>query len=208
MKDIISVSFVGVFKQSQTMMPVLDNRFCKDLFHQPYETFNGVSPEGFTVALNGKAFPLLVINPQKVIFKAKTKEDLLEYVHAVKEEFARINFSSEYVAYGINWEIQWLDLPNPADIWLWNRFIDDKIKTNSVFQTCGNISMRFGVNDTEVLNLTLEPRKGRHNGVFGSVNHHHSVSFESLPEGDELTKMIKDSYELLFDKYLPNIIEE
>ena len=206
--NIISISFVGVYSKPQTRIPTLENKFCKDLFNQPYETFNGLSPDGFTVVINGKPFPLLVINPQKIIFKAKDKDNLSKYINAVKAELAKINFSTDYSAFGINWEIQWIDLPSSADMWLWNRFVGDNIKTDSRFQSCNAISMRYGVNDSEEFNISFEPRAGIRNGIFCSVNHHHVYSLENLPNDDELGEMIKNSEDLLFNKYIPLIIGE
>ena len=123
---LICLSFVGVLKQPLMVIPNMDGKFCRELFGMPYETFNGITPDGYAIALNNKPFPLVVISPTKIIIKAESKDILLKYVGAVKEELFKMNIPISLSAFGINSEYQWLGLEENADTWLWNHFINTR----------------------------------------------------------------------------------
>ena len=82
-KKCISISFVGVLSQPINL-PMLSNDFCQGLFGNPSETFNGLTPEGYVIALNNKPMPMIVFNPQKFIFKASSLEELAKYIAVIK----------------------------------------------------------------------------------------------------------------------------
>lgn len=45
-KSRISIAYVGVLSPSKENLTFeLDNKFCRDLFGQPYDTVNGMTPE-------------------------------------------------------------------------------------------------------------------------------------------------------------------
>lgn len=86
---LICLSFVAVLKRPLMVIPNMDGKFCRELFGMPYETFNGITPDGYVIAINNKPFPLIVISPTKIIFKAENKDVLLKYVEAVKGELQK-----------------------------------------------------------------------------------------------------------------------
>ena len=77
---LICLSFVGVLKQPLMVIPNMDGKFCRELFGMPYETFNGITPDGYAIALNNKPFPLVVISPTKIIIKAESKDILIKSI--------------------------------------------------------------------------------------------------------------------------------
>jgi len=190
----------------------MDGKFCRELFGMPYETFNGITPEGYTITINNKPFPLIVISPTKIIFKAENKESLLKYVEAIKSELQRIskedfNIPVSLAAFGINSEYQWLGLDENADTWIWNHFIDKKIRTGNEYHVCNKINLRIGINDNQFANIELAPRIGIRNGLFANINHHHNIALDELPNADILDKYIEDSDIVINSNVISKIIE-
>lgn len=197
----ISVAYVAVYNAIQPMIPGLDNKFCRYLFDNPDDTINGMSPEGYTISINHKPFPLVVINPGKIIFKSGDIDTLSSYIHKVKKEFKKIGFTTNYSAFGINYEYQLLNLDCNADLWLGKKFLDAKA-FNGKEKRCNVISLRFDVNDSELVNISLEPRAGIRNGVFVSINHHHASFFNELHEEENLKALYDKSNSLIEQDYL------
>ena len=202
-KELVSIAFVAVYKQTQAMIPVFDNRFCRSLFGMPIETENGMTPDGYAIFINNKPIPLVIVNPQKIIFKAKDVDELLHYVEKVKEELASKNFVSEFSAYGINYEYQLFELGQNSDSWICEKFI----KTDSLGEKemrCNSVSLRLPVeeDESEAINLSIEPRAGMRDGVFVAINHHHQTELNELPQGNELRKMFEQSYSLMENKII------
>lgn len=205
---LICMSFVGVLKQPLSVIPNLDSKFSRDLFGIPYETFNGLTPEGYTIALNNKPFPMVVINPTKIIVKADNKESLIKYVEAIKGELAKINVPISLSAFGINSEYQWLGLDENADTWLWNHFINPEINTGNEYHVCNKLNLRIGINDHQLVNIELEPRMGNRNGLFANINHHHNVVLDELPNSESLNKFIEESNSTINSDIIAKIIEK
>ena len=204
---LICLSFVGVLKQPLMVIPNMDGKFCRELFGMPYETFNGITPDGYAIALNNKPFPLVVISPTKIIIKAESKDILIKYVGAVKEELFKMNIPISLSAFGINSEYQWLGLEENADTWLWNHFINSKINTGSEYHGCNKINLRIGINDTQYANLELAPRIGIRNGLFANINHHHNIVLDEIPNSDILNKYIEESDSAIYSNLITKIIE-
>ncbi len=204
---LICQSFVAVLKQPLKVIPNMDVSFCDNLFGMPHETFNGITPDGYTIAINNKPFPMIVISPSKIIFKAENKETLLKYVEAVKGEFQKMNISFGLAAFGINSEYQWLGLDANADVWIWNHFIDKKIDTGNEYHVCNNMNLRIGINERQIVNIELAPRTGIRNGLFANINHHHNIILEELPNTDILRKYIEESDIAINSNVIEKIIE-
>lgn len=197
----ISVAFVGVYNAIQPMIPGLDNKFCRHLFDNPDETVNGISAGGYTISINSKPIPLIVFNSQKIIFKSRDIESLTSYVLKVKNEFKKIGFNPQYSAFGINYEYQFLDLDNNADLWISNEFIKSDI-FNGREKRCNAVSLRFDINESEIVNMSFEPRSGIRNGVFMSINHHHSSILQELPEKEYLKGLYEKSQYMINKDFL------
>ena len=195
MKD-MSLSYVAVWNQPMAMIPQLDGKFCRELFGMPYETVNGLTPDGYTIAVNNKPYPMVVISPARLIVKAQDIDSLVRYVEAVKEEMGKANipnFKMSLSAFGINFEKEILGLNENAEVWMWKRFIKDNVKTNSDFHLCGKLTLRIGIGDNQVANVDIEPRMGIDDGIFVNINHHHNQGSDSIPSAKQLRDLVETS---------------
>lgn len=195
-KKDINLSYVAVWNQPMTMIPQLDGKFCRELFGMPYDTVNGLTPDGYTIAVNGKPYPMVIVSPAKLVVKAQNIEKLIDYVESVKCELENINipnFTLSQVAFGINQECEVISLGEPAANWMWSHFISNEIQTDSDFHICGRLTLRIGISDNEVANVDIEPRIGNDNAIFVNINHHHNLYMESIPDADSLRAMINKS---------------
>lgn len=198
----ISVAFVGVYNAIQPMIPGLDNKFCRHLYNNPDDTINGMSPDGYTISINNRPLPMVVINSQKIIFKSENIDTLTSYVCKVKQEFGKIGFGPQYAAFGINYEYQFLDLNDKAESWINNKFLRPDIFGGKE-KKCNVLSLRFDIDDSERVNMLFEPRVGIHNGVFMSINHHHASFLDELPKEDTLRDLFKQSESKIKNDFLP-----
>ncbi len=206
-RHLLCLSFVAVLRQPLKAIPNLDGKFCRDLFGMPYETFNGMTPDGYVIAINNKPFPMIAISPTKIIFKAESKEFLIKYVEEIKGEFQRMGVIVSLVAFGINSEYQWLGLDSNADTWMWEHFINKNISTSSEYHVCNKINIRIGINESQFANVELAPRIGIRNGLFANINHHHNIVLDELPDADVLDKYIQKSDIVINSNVITNIIE-
>lgn len=194
-KKDMCLSYVAVWNKPMVMIPQMDGQFCRELFAMPYETVNGLTPEGYTIAVNNKPYPMVVINPAKLIVKAQDIDSLIHYVEAVKNEIKRRipDFDTSLSAFGINFEKEILGLNENAEVWMWNRFIKGNIKTDSDFCLCGKLTLRIGIDENQVANIDVEPRMGVDNGIFININHHHNQNSDSIPQAEQLRSMVEAS---------------
>lgn len=207
-KKDINLSYVAIWKQPMTMMPQMDGMFCRELFGLPYETVNGLTPDGYTIAVNNKPYPMVIINPEKLIVKAQDINSLISYVEAVKTEIGKKsipNFDMSISAFGINFEKEILDLNENAEVWMWNRFIKESVTTVSDFHLCGKLTLRIGINENQVANIDIEPRMGVDNGIFININHHHNQSCDYIPGAEQLRNMVETSVATISSKVIDNL---
>lgn len=204
----ISVAFVGVFDRTLSMIPQLDSEFCKNIFGNPYDTLSGLSPEGFVIKTNSNHFPIILINPQKILFFAENEKMLFSYIQSVKKEFKKIDFISKFISYGLNYEYEWIDLDENANLWLWNRFISKDISIDNNFHACNKLNFKLGINNEEFVSMDIELRNGRSNGIFSTINHHHNYQMDELPTCDELKKIYKLSTDKLEKDFFVKLIEK
>lgn len=209
-KKDICLSYVAVWKQPMAMMPQMDGQFCRELFGMPYETVNGLTPDGYTIAVNNKPYPMVVINPAKLVVKAPGIDSLIRYVEAVRNKIkiSIPKFDMSLSAFGINFEKEILSLPETAEVWMWNRFIKGNIKTYSDFHLCGKLTLRIGINENQVANIDIEPRMGVDNGIFININHHHNQESESIPSAEQLRSMVETSVAAIDTKVIDNLFND
>ncbi len=207
-KDCISLAFVAVFAKPLSVVPVPDSEFCKNLFGNPLDTYHGMGPEGYVIAVKNKPVPAVVIGPTKIMVKAHNVEDLAKYVKEFSELSAQKGVSMAYSAYGTNGEYQWLELPSSSTEWMWKRFVNPSMEISPTGSQCTKISFRFIESAEESVNIEVEPRNGVHDGLFVSVNHHHEHGGDALPCQEELTEMFRRSEELFDNKYFKKIITD
>ena len=206
-KKSFSISFVGVWEKSLNVLPNLENRFAKDLFGQPYDTFCGFTPDGFVVAVENKPFPMIVLGPTRIIVKAKDKESLLNYMDAIKHEIDNRVPGIRFSSFGINSEYNWIDIGESPEVWLWNHFINPSLPCSSQVQMCSKLNLRIGINETQVANIEIEPRRGIRNGIFANINHHHNQLLEGIPTREEANILIERSIETIENNIVLTLIE-
>lgn len=205
--QLICLSFVGVLKQPLMVIQNLDNKFCRDLFGQPYETFNGTTPDGYVIAINNKPFPMVVINPNKIIVKAENKELLIKYLEALKVELNTLGVPISFSAFGVNSEYQWIGLDSNAESWLWSHYINNRLDSGDGNQMCSKLNFRIVLNDNQLVNIELAPRVGIRNGLYANINHHHNMALDGIPDAEKLLKYIDNSDERIKTDVIAKIIE-
>ena len=204
----ICTSFVGIFNGALSWIPNLDNRFCRELFGKPYETMNGMTPEGYTIAINNKPFPMVIINPEKLIVKGENIETLAKYTESLIRELERCGLKDVgFSAYGINGEYQWLELPANADIWICEHFMKDSIFNKHEYHVCNNLNFRINHGDTQYLNVDIAPRVGIRDGLYANINHHHNQSIDVFPDTAAFFQLIKESEKIVEDNIILSLIE-
>ena len=206
-KTNFSISFVGVWEKPLTVLPNFENKFAKDLFGQPYDTFCGFTPEGFVVAIENKPFPMVVLGPTRLVVKAKDKESLLNYIEAIKPQIDSREPGSRFSSFGINSEYQWTDMGEIPEVWLWNHFINPDLPCLSQVQMCSKLNLRIGINETQVANVEVEPRRGIRNGIFANINHHHNEILNGLPTREKAEILIEKSVEAIESNIVLKLIE-
>ena len=205
-KTNFSISFVGVWERPLPTLPNFENKFAKDLFGQPYDTFCGFTPEGYVIAIENKPFPMIVMEPTRLVMKAKDKESLLKYMDDIKPKIDKqINF--RFSSFGINSEYQWTDIGESPEAWLWNHFINPSLSCSSQVQLCNKLNLRIGINESQMANVEIEPRRGIRNGIFANINHHHSQILNGIPNRNEATELIENSIKTIEEKILLKLFE-
>ncbi len=193
--------------QPLAVLPVMDNKFAKDLFGLPYDTFNGITPEGYIIALENKPFPMVIVNPGKLIIKAKDVDSLVSYMDKIKSEFDRMSVNFGFSSFGINSEYQWVDIGGSAETWLWDHFMKGAFVLNAPFHLCSKLNLRIGINDTQLANLEIEPRRGVRDGIFANINHHHNQPLDAIPTGEKALSLISESMEIVYNRIIKTLIE-
>lgn len=206
--ELISIGVVIVFEKPLKFMPPLDDSFCKELFGSPIDTLYGLGPEGYIISLKNKPVPAIVLSLDRIVFKANNKEDLYRYIDEFDKKFRDLDIVKSFSVFGINYEYQCLNLEDSSENWLWEHFINKKIKTGSEYQICNKLSLRFGVNSNETLGIEIEPRTGRRDGLFLNINHHHNIRLDSFPKQDILSEYIDKSLDTVQKKYIPTLIKD
>ena len=187
--NVLSISFVGVFKVPLSMIPQLDANFCKDIFHNPDMTISGYGPAGFVVKHKILPVPSIHINPTKVVIIANNLEDLFDYIKAVSAQLPDVHFG----AYGLNSEVEWRCDCN-ADEWLSSHFIKESKRIGTSFNKCTHLNLTYDISNKELLNIGLEPRVGCQNGVFASINHHNEYPICGFPKQSKLASEFERSF--------------
>lgn len=189
------MAFVGVYGEIASMVPTLEAEFCRSLFGDA--VVFGFTPEGFCITIENKPSPLIVLGPQKIVIKADNEDLLFKYVTEIKQEFVKKKIIiPTFVAFGINYECQWLlDNSCNSEEWMRRHFISDRFNIDYSF--VNKLSFRFVINEDEMLNFSIEPRVGRSDGLFANINHHHNKNLKSIPMADDLKKYCKSSKEIL-----------
>lgn len=210
--SIISYSIVGVWSKPIQKIPLLEKKFCLELFDDPYQTEHGLSDEGFIIALNDnkKPMPIVKINPLRIQFVHRTVEELVVTTEKVIKELKNLTsskFDFNLKAIGINTEHEWTGLEIDADDYLSQQYLQSKISTNSGYSVKAK-SLNFQIlsEDDGLYSIKLEPRANNKKGLFCGVNDHRDFSVEEFPDKEMITSFFNDSLQKLESKVFKKII--
>lgn len=201
------ISFVGIWEKPLSVLPNFDNIFAKNLFGQPYDTFCGFTPEGFVIAIENKPFPMIVLGPTRLVVKAKDKESLLKYINDIKPKIDAHVLGLRFSSFGINCEYKWTDIGESPEVWMWNHFINPSLPCSSLIRMCNKLNLRIGINESQVANIEIEPRRGIRNGIYANINHHHNQFLDGMPDRKEAAELIDNSIKTIEKKILISLIE-
>ena len=191
--NLLTISFVGVFKTPQTMIQPLNAKFCREVFHNPGNTVSGFSPNGFVVKHRTLPAPSISITPEKLIVMATSLNDLFEYINSLRAQIPEY----EFAAYGLNRDIESLGICQNEDIgdWMCRHFIKQQYYYGNRVNRTSKLNFLFDINDNELVNIDMEPRVGIRNGLFMSINHHNNYQMKGLPTQNKLNNLYYDSNE-------------
>lgn len=205
-RTLYSISFVGVLAKPLQMLSNIDNQFAKDLFDMP-DVLNGITPEGYVIAVSNKPFPMVMLNPAKLMIKAQDSQSLVKYMGALKEELSKMGLDISFTSFGVNSEYQWIEIDKSPESWLWEHFIKKTFHSENTFRACNKLNLRIGINEEEVANVEIEPRRGVRDGIFANVNHHHNRALDTIPTSEEAMALIQKSIDTIESEVLQKIIE-
>ncbi|MCC5906196.1 MAG: hypothetical protein JJU13_08325 [Balneolaceae bacterium] len=208
----ISYSIVGVWSKPIQKIPLLEKKFCLELFDDPYQTEHGLADDGFVIALNDnkKPMPLVKINPLRIQFVHRTIEELIAIIEKVVEELKRLTsskFDFNLKAIGVNTEHEWTGLEINAEDYLSQQYLQSKISTNSDYLVkAKSLSFQIFSEDNGLYGIKLEPRANNKKGLFCSINDHRDVNITDFPDKKMITSLFDDSLKKLESNVFENII--
>lgn len=210
--NIISYSFVAVWKNAILQVPVLDNKFCKDLFDDPYNTNSGITIDGFIINVSSTKIPnsSVVINNQKIVIISYDLEQVKKTITKISTELRKFpEISFNIGAIGINTEHEFIEKGKKTTTFLANKFIRPGLNLTTIQDDFifNLIDLNFQVitNTNERYNIVLQPRANQPDGIFLSINAHIQVDYDNIPEEIEINKLFTQTLEKL-DKQIFTLI--
>jgi hypothetical protein len=186
--NIISYSFVFVWKKPILKIPIPDNKFCKDLFDDPYNTQVGFTPEGFIISLTSPKIPNphILISPVKIDFLSDNFEQLKEIIPKISGSLKKIGVGSlEISAVGVNTEHEFLDIGVQTSKLLAEKFLLPGLATQSKNRNLifNLTDLRFQIKETENdnYNILVQPRANQLTSLYLNINAHKQLSFSEIP---------------------------
>jgi hypothetical protein len=186
--NIISYSFVFLWKKFIPQIPMLDNKFCKDMFDDPYNTEVAFTPEGFLISLASPKIPSphILISPVRIDFLSDNLEQLKGIILKTSDGLKKTEIGSlEISAVGVNTEHEFLDIGSQASEWLAEKFLlPGLIKQEKSEGLIFNLTdLRFQIKETEddSYNIAVQPRANQLNGLYLNINAHRQLSLNEIP---------------------------
>ena len=205
--NIISFSFVLLWKQPINI-PLLDNKFCKDFFDDPYNTEVGFVQEGFLISLtNSQILPHILLGPKKAAFMSSNLEQVKLSIEKISAELKRLNVSPlEISAIGVNTEYEFLEMKETVQQYLAERFLVSGFKNENNFPV-NMTDLRFQVKTDEnnLYNLLIQPRANQPNGLYLNINAHRQQSFAGIPSREDLDKIYDQTNDELSKLIFPSL---
>jgi hypothetical protein len=202
--NIISYSFVAVWKKPIIQIPILDNKFCKDLFDDPYNTNAGLTHEGFTINLSSAKIPnpAVIINNQKIVIISYDLEQVKKTITKISSELKKFNALSLNIgAIGINTEHEFIEIGEKTTTFLANRFVLPGLKVNPTHKdyilSLTDLNFQIVASSNERYNILIQPRANQLDGIFLSINAHLQTEYENIPDVNEINELFANTLENL-----------
>lgn len=211
--SVLSYSLVCLWAKPVQKIPILDKKFCLDLFDDPYNTEHGLSDDGFVVVLNeGKnPTPLFKINPLRIQFLHRSLDELINTTGKVVSQLIELT-SSEFQfnirALGINTEHEWTGLDKNAEDYLAEEYLNAKINkqdSDNLFIKTKTLDFQIISNDNGRFGVKLEPRANNKKSIFCKINDHRVTDLNEFPNENEIRSLFDDSLDKL-EKHIFNRI--
>lgn len=214
----LGYGIVVLWRHLLTDMPKLDQNFIEELFGDPSKTSSGLTPEGFSIALEPEPFaltPSVVLAPDKLQVSHYSIDETLLTLIAVMEH-VKENQGSEALpaskSIGMNSDLELAELPDQGLIWLAHRFLPDIDPASGKIVQKSLTDIRFRVNYEDRgqrydIGFLIQPRGNIPNGLYVSTNDNR-VDLNVHSQKDELLSLFKDSDEVVQSKLLPFILKE
>jgi hypothetical protein len=205
--NIISFSFVFLWKQP-VQIPILENRFCKDLFDDPYNTEVGFVPDGFIINLGNSQIPNphVLIGPMKADFLSNNLEQVKKAVDKIVTELNRLKVAPfEVAAVGVNTEHEFLNITETAQQYLVKKFFSGFKNTRDFPVSMTDLRFQVKINENNSYNLLIQPRVNQPNGLYININAHRQLDDLRIPIGKNLDALYKQTEEELNELIFPSL---
>lgn len=205
--NIISFSFVFLWKQP-VQIPILENRFCKDLFDDPYNTEVGFVPDGFIINLGNSQIPNphVLIGPMKADFLSNNLEQVKKAVDKIVTELNRLKVAPfEVAAVGVNTEHEFLNITETAQQYLVKKFFSGFKNTRDFPVSMTDLRFQVKINENNSYNLLIQPRVNQPNGLYININAHRQLDDLRIPTGKNLDALYKQTEEELNELIFPSL---
>ncbi|EOQ94823.1 hypothetical protein LEP1GSC195_0932 [Leptospira wolbachii serovar Codice str. CDC] len=190
-----------------SQIPILDRRFCLDLFGDPYNTSAGTSEQGFIITKHSGRlpYPSVIINPQRIQIIGHESFEVADLYEKVTNEIVRVTNGSLPLFYsniGLNTEHEWNDIGENGETWLTDRFIQNGLRQIDRPYITKTLDLRFEViiGDDQRFNIQLQPRKGVSNSLYAAINDHRIWTSITTPDKKVVEDLLDDSVRELKQK--------
>ncbi|MCE9500992.1 MAG: hypothetical protein K8R21_10920, partial [Leptospira sp.] len=167
--NILSYTFVGAWRSPMTQIPMLDRRFCLELFGDTINTTAGLAQEGFVIRkqIGQPPYKTVIINPQRLQITTMNPIETAQVYLKVIEEINRISGGTIplfFSGIGLNTEQEIFGFSDETSKGLTDRFIIEGINADEngkkpIARTL-NITIEWTIGDDNKLNIVLQPRIG------------------------------------------------
>jgi hypothetical protein len=205
--NIISFSFVFLLKQP-VQIPVLENKFCKDLFDDPYNTDTMFTQEGFVINLGKPQVPSphVLLSPMKAAFLSDNLEQVKKVIDKIITELTRINTAPfEIAAVGVNTEHEFLGIKETARQYLVKRFFSGFKNNNNLSVSITDLRFQVKKDENNSYNLLIQPRANQPNGLYININAHRQQNYSGIPTGRRLDDLYDKTKEELDRLIFPSL---
>lgn len=179
-----------------------------NMFHDPVHTQIVPGPAGVVAALPGQPGKIAELSANRVMAKTGTAKETAETLAKLYEFFSDKAPAIQPVAYGLNFEFEFsFSDVSDSSAWLVERFLKRAISLPSSW-TSKTMDVSFRIESIELVqrNVQLQPRAGKPNYFFASVNNHFACAHESPKDAGRWEADLTNEYEKT-KKFILDLLE-